>query len=163
MKTFVFIVHSTYLKLDRMTLVIRIFESCRVSSELTTATVVFRFLPLSKTVSPLNRLSSSILAGLKAIVDWSSDTASSIKSVLGVFFFCKIAVARSDAFTGATGALVVVAVVVEAVLSSLLSSLTASFLPLPFLLFFFFPLLLGAEVDSFFAMKINAMYDNDGS
>lgn len=77
-------------------LFMRIFSSLHVSSERTIQTVSFLRFPFSKTVSPLNNWSSSILAWDKATTELSSLTASSTKSLFGRSFLRRIAVARSS-------------------------------------------------------------------
>lgn len=84
-----------HLRLERTTLVICILDAATVSSLVTTATVVLRFLPFSSTVSPSYRSNSFIFTGSIVTIEWSSATLSSTRSVLGEFFFCRIAVARS--------------------------------------------------------------------
>lgn len=85
----------TYRRFDRTTLVMRTLFSVTPSSVLTIATVFFLFLPLRRTVSPLNRPNSSIFAAFNEIVEWSSVVESSTIRVFGVCFLVRIAVAIS--------------------------------------------------------------------
>ena len=77
-------------------LFIRILSVETVSSERTIHTVSFRFLPLSKTESPLKSSNSSILAWDKATTELSSLAASSTIKRFGLSFFFKIAVDKSS-------------------------------------------------------------------
>ena len=86
---------ENYLKLERTPLLIRIRPSCAASSSVTVATVVLRFFPLSKTVSPLASPNSNIFCPFMNTIAWSSVDASSTSKALGELWRWRIAVAKS--------------------------------------------------------------------